>query len=169
MNKEKRGLITVVMRRRGSARSWANERQVLSAIQRQFPAHELVIFGESSAGERTFSIAETIDLFSRSDVIIGSYGAGLTNLIFAANNSQTLVVQIVPEHTSQRIQCGLTSIWQIATQLQMRVCTFALLGAGFDSPFPDIPIARFSEFLAECVRRALTNNQLKFYRIGQSV
>eukprot|EP01023_Acetabularia_acetabulum_P033992 TRINITY_DN31907_c0_g1_i2.p1 TRINITY_DN31907_c0_g1~~TRINITY_DN31907_c0_g1_i2.p1 ORF type:complete len:599 (-),score=118.61 TRINITY_DN31907_c0_g1_i2:170-1966(-) len=82
---EERDLIIYVTRKNEDSRRVSNEDEVLSAIKKQYPKEQLVVFEGSD-----MNIKDTIDLFKRAKVVMGPHGAGLSHILFSAPNTHVV-------------------------------------------------------------------------------
>lgn len=73
-----------ISRRSGSSRRVINEDEVLVCLER---------FGFETILPETMSLGEQVQVFAQAEIVVGSHGAGLTNLLFAP--SGTLLVDIM--------------------------------------------------------------------------
>lgn len=76
----------ILMRRHGS-REILNENDVFTFFQSKYPNLTWVIFD-------TLSIKETAALFSKAAIIVGSHGAGMTNMLFAPKGVE--IIEFMP-------------------------------------------------------------------------
>ena len=73
---EERSLVVYASRSSADIRKVANEEELISALQAQFPDKEVVVHTGAE------SVDDSIEMFQKAAVVVGPHGAGLTHILF---------------------------------------------------------------------------------------
>jgi predicted O-linked N-acetylglucosamine transferase (SPINDLY family)/glycosyltransferase involved in cell wall biosynthesis len=101
--------VSIVIKRT-NARSMSNHEQLMDQLRSQFPEREWVEYD-------MLPFEETVELFNRAELVIGTHGAGLSNIIFAPTN--VCVIELLSE--SDPNFC----YWHLASSFNMDYWTIA--------------------------------------------
>jgi len=103
----------LISRENAATRRLEDFNKLYDVLSQTFPEHEWVIF-------ESLSPKETIELFSRANLVVGTHGGGLTNTVFCPPTTKVVELMPVKDDTHLRPNfCPNICYWHLVSSLNL--------------------------------------------------